>query len=65
MQKNLKSTPLDTKQKRAQAERALKEAQQRRQHRAKQKLAVEKNGRDGPEATRFGDWEKNGLASDF
>ncbi len=22
-------------------------------------------GRDGPEPTRFGDWEKNGIASDF
>lgn len=25
----------------------------------------EKNGRDGPEPVRYGDWEIKGLASDF
>lgn len=25
----------------------------------------ETGGRDGPEPTRFGDWEKKGIASDF
>ncbi len=69
MQKNSKPEPLTLEQKRAQAERALAEAQQRREQAemqtGKQKLAPEKNGRNGPEATRFGDWEKNGLTSDF
>ncbi|GEQ97580.1 hypothetical protein JCM17844_12170 [Iodidimonas gelatinilytica] len=27
--------------------------------------AKELGGRKGPEPTRFGDWEKNGIASDF
>ncbi|WP_281299870.1 MULTISPECIES: succinate dehydrogenase assembly factor 4 [unclassified Iodidimonas] len=30
-----------------------------------QKLQPEKGGPKGPEPTRFGDWEKNGIASDF
>jgi hypothetical protein len=51
-----------------QAERALKEAQERR--RRAQEAAVapqpqEIGGRQGPDPTRFGDWEKNGIASDF
>jgi hypothetical protein len=28
-------------------------------------LAVEIGGREGPEPTRFGDWEKNGRCIDF
>jgi hypothetical protein len=28
-------------------------------------LPVELGGRDGPEPTRFGDWEKKGIVSDF
>jgi hypothetical protein len=27
--------------------------------------AVETGGRDGPEPTRYGDWEKNGRCIDF
>ena len=27
--------------------------------------AVEYGGRDGPDPTRFGDWEKNGRCIDF
>jgi hypothetical protein len=27
--------------------------------------AVEFGGRDGPEPTRYGDWEKGGIVSDF
>jgi hypothetical protein len=27
--------------------------------------AVEVGGRDGPEPTRYGDWEKNGRCIDF
>ncbi|MBT8049745.1 MAG: DUF1674 domain-containing protein [Gammaproteobacteria bacterium] len=29
------------------------------------KLPKEIGGRDGPEPTRFGDWEKNGRCIDF
>jgi hypothetical protein len=36
------------------AERALAKAEARRA-----------NGRKGPEPTRYGDWERNGIASDF
>lgn len=49
------------------AERALKEAAERR---AKQEAKLsqrpkELNGRDGPEPVRYGDWEKDGIISDF
>lgn len=27
--------------------------------------AIEVGGRKGPEPTRYGDWEKNGIISDF
>jgi hypothetical protein len=49
------------------AERALAEAAARRAA-ADQKAAAqpkEIQGRDGPDPTRYGDWEKDGLASDF
>jgi hypothetical protein len=51
----------------AQAERALKEAQERRQRaqQAAAPAAKEVGGQQGPEPTRYGDWEKNGIASDF
>ncbi len=29
------------------------------------KRATEHGGRKGPEPTRYGDWEKNGIISDF
>jgi len=47
------------------AKRALAEAQARRQQAKSAKMETELNGRKGPEATRFGDWEKNGIISDF
>lgn len=47
------------------AERALKEAQARKAKIKEQEKAVELGGRDGPEPTRFGDWEKKGITSDF
>jgi hypothetical protein len=47
------------------AVRALEEAEARRQAEARQDLPTEIGGRDGPEATRYGDWEKKGLAVDF
>ena len=30
-----------------------------------QETPVEHGGRKGPEPTRYGDWEKNGIAVDF
>jgi hypothetical protein len=50
---------------RAAAERALAEAAARRATAAAPELPPELGGRDGPEPTRFGDWEKKGIASDF
>ena len=47
------------------AQRALAEAEERRKARPEVSLPKEVNGRDGPEPTRFGDWEKKGIASDF
>ena len=49
------------------AERALAEAAARRAARDGKEPAAPKeiSGRDGPEPTRYGDWEINGLASDF
>jgi hypothetical protein len=49
----------------AAAERALAEAEVRRKAAARAALPKEINGRDGPEPTRFGDWEVKGIASDF
>jgi len=49
------------------AERALAEAAARRAER-EQRVAErpkEANGPKGPEPTRYGDWERNGIASDF
>jgi len=46
------------------AARALTEAEARRKA-AAAALPPELGGRDGPEPTRFGDWEKDGILSDF
>lgn len=45
--------------------RALREAQERRRAAKTMSLPKEVDGRDGEEPTRFGDWEKKGLAIDF
>ncbi|CDN56288.1 Hypothetical protein RG1141_CH39680 [Neorhizobium galegae bv. officinalis bv. officinalis str. HAMBI 1141] len=47
------------------AERALKEAEERRQAAAKAELPEEFGGRGGADPARFGDWEINGRAIDF
>jgi hypothetical protein len=51
----------------AAAERALAEAEARRQAYAQAEAAKprEIGGRGGNEPTRYGDWEVKGLASDF
>lgn len=47
------------------ARRALAEAEARRNAAKAADLPKELGGRDGPEPTRFGDWEKKGIVSDF
>jgi hypothetical protein len=49
------------------AERALAEAAARRAERERSPAGEPKEagGRGGPDPTRYGDWEVNGLASDF
>ena len=54
----------------AAALRALAEAEERRAARdaaeqAAAQAALEHGGPTGPEPTRYGDWEKKGLAVDF
>ncbi len=49
------------------AERALAEAQARRAEiaRTSKERPKELHGRNGPDPTRYGDWEVNGIANDF
>ncbi len=47
------------------ARRALEEAAARRAAARPLDLPPEQGGPSGPEPTRYGDWEKNGIASDF
>ena len=49
------------------AKRALAEAEERRAaaSRAEEARAKEVGGQKGPEPTRYGDWEKKGIISDF
>ena len=49
------------------AQRALAEAEQRREAAAQTaaRAAKELQGPEGPEPTRYGDWERKGIASDF
>jgi hypothetical protein len=50
------------------ARRALAEAAERRRQReaaGATERPMEVNGPKGPEPVRYGDWEKNGITSDF
>ncbi|MFJ6025353.1 DUF1674 domain-containing protein [Brevundimonas sp. NPDC092305] len=47
------------------ARQALLEAAERRRAMETQTPATEHGGPTGPEPTRYGDWEKKGLAVDF
>jgi len=47
------------------ARRALEEAAARRAAAAPQETPPEEGGPAGPEPTRYGDWERKGLAIDF
>lgn len=45
--------------------KALAEAEARRAAHIVEKRASESGGQEGPEPTRYGDWEKDGIISDF
>ena len=47
------------------AQRALAEAAERRKAAAEGATAEEQGGPAGAEPTRFGDWERKGIAVDF
>lgn len=47
------------------AQRALKEAEERRQSAEAKDIPEEFGGRGGADPARFGDWEINGRAIDF
>ncbi len=47
------------------ARRALEEAEARRQAAEAAERAAEQGGPRGREPTRFGDWERKGIAVDF
>jgi hypothetical protein len=47
------------------ARRALEEAEARRRAAEAAEPAPEQGGPKGPEPTRFGDWERKGIAVDF
>jgi hypothetical protein len=47
------------------AQRAKAEAEERRAKEAKMQLPPELGGPKGPEPTRYGDWERKGIVSDF
>lgn len=47
------------------ARRALEEAEARHKVQQAAERAHEEGGPKGPEPTRFGDWERKGIAVDF
>ena len=47
------------------ATRANAEAEARRANETPISLPPERGGPKGPEPTRYGDWERKGIASDF
>ena len=60
LKKDLKTAKLSTA-----AQQSLQEAKIRNTKKPIKDLPLELGGRDGPEPTRFGDWEKKGITSDF
>lgn len=49
----------------AAARRALSEAAERRSQAVAAEQSGEQGGPSGPEPTRYGDWERKGIAVDF
>ena len=64
-EKKIKASSLNKEKQKINARKALEEAAERKNKSAKVRLPKELDGRDGPEPTRFNDWEKNGITSDF
>ena len=62
MSKNLDNNKEKQK---ANAQKALAEAAERKKKIEKLKMPKELDGRNGPEPTRFNDWEKDGITYDF
>ena len=65
-----KSKPAGKRKLPPEAERALAEAEERRRKAAEQAATAmpkpkEIGGPEGPEPTRYGDWERKGIVSDF
>ena len=57
--------PVSKKTIKSAGERALEEAAAREKKKNKVLLPKEHGGSDGLEPTRYGDWEKKGITSDF
>ena len=55
----------EAKKRRAAQQAALREAEQRRAALTSGPRPKEQGGQEGPEPTRYGDWEKAGIVSDF
>jgi hypothetical protein len=51
--------------KRARVEAEARQAAEKATETPEKPQAPELGGRKGPEPTRFGDWERNGIISDF
>jgi len=62
--KNLKKAEIATRIREA-GKRARAEAEARRKAAKASQGPREANGPNGPEPTRYGDWERRGIASDF
>lgn len=56
-------TPMPKRKLTPEAERALAEAEVRRRQDVERPKEI--GGPPGPEPTRYGDWERRGLAADF
>ena len=60
-----KNENTESEKRKAAQQAALKEAAQRRAALTSGPRPKEQGGQDGPEPTRYGDWEKAGIVSDF
>ena len=61
----VKSDDTDMEKRKAAQQAALKEAAELRAAVSSGPRPKEQGGQDGPEPTRYGDWEKAGIVSDF
>ena len=61
----IKTENTESEKRKAAQQAALKEAAQRRAALTSGPRPKEQGGQEGPEPTRYGDWEKAGIVSDF